>query len=241
MCGSNNIPIMYCDNKYSPVAISNTFNSYHRQFFRLNEQISWSESKKRKLFKQIVIQKIKNQIELLKYLNRDTTLALDKLNSITNDNFESIEAIVAKIYFNELFGEDFVRFRSDEINSSLNYGYAMLRGVIKQTIVGKGLIPPLGLWHKSQFNNFNLADDIIEVYRPMVDYVTYHFTIRDDKFTKEERIYLQNVIFQKVKYEKNIFEFRDNLELYINQIISYMNGKNKNINFPILDSRIYEY
>ncbi|MFV0289084.1 MAG: type II CRISPR-associated endonuclease Cas1 [Mycoplasmatales bacterium] len=157
------------------------------------------------------------------------------------DNFDYIVAKVAKIYFNELFGNDFVKFENDEINTSLNYGYAILRGIIKQTIIAKGLIPPLGLWHKSQFNNYNLADDIIEVFRPLVDYVTFHFVIKDDNFTSEERSYLQRVIFQKVKYNNSNLEYVDCLNIYIDQIAKYMNKEIKDITFPITDSELYEY
>lgn len=244
LCARASIPIIYCDTKYSPVAISNTFNMYHRQFFKLKEQIAWSEATKARLFKKIVIQKIKNQVELLEYLHKSVDVIhciKGKIKLIDNSNFDNIEAQVAKLYFKELFGKKFVRFVDDEINTSLNYGYAIMRSVIKQMIVAKGLIPPLGIWHKSQFNNYNLADDIIEVFRPMVDYVTYHFIIKDDDFTIDERCYLQNTIFQKVKYGKNVFEYKECLNLYIDQISKYMNREISNISFPITDSELYEY
>lgn len=241
LCNSNNIPIIYCDNKHNPVSISNSFNTYHKQFFKLNEQIKWSDSKKKKLFYKMIVQKIENQRELLKYINKNYKLIEKKLEIINKNNFENVEAIVAKIYFKELFGEEFIRFKEDEINASLNYGYTILRSIIKQTIVAKGLVPPLGLWHKSQFNNYNLADDIIEVFRPMVDYVTYHFTIKDNEFSKIERIYLQNVIFQKIKYNNQTFEYQECLEHYINDITRFMNGSIKTISLPKLDSRLYEY
>ncbi len=244
MCNSKCIPIVYCDNKHSPIAISNSFNTYHRQLFRLEEQMNWSDLRKKNLFKKIVIQKIKNQNELLKYLNKDKFVIgniNDKVKGINNNNLEQVEAIVSKMYFRELFGDEFIRFRDDEINLSLNYGYSILRSVIKQMIVAKGLIPPMGLWHKSQFNNFNLADDIIEVFRPMIDYVSYHFLIKDDDFTNEERLYLQNVIFQKVIFNNKKYEFKDCLNMYIDDIIRYMNKEHKKISIPITDSRLYEY
>ncbi len=244
LCSSNNVPIFYCDKKHSPVALSSSFNTYYRQHLKFEEQLKWTNLRKRKLFQKIVVQKIENQLELLKYLNRDITVIRDieiKLSKINKDNFDNIEAQVAKIYFNELFGNDFIRFKDDEINASLNYGYAILRGNIKQVIVAKGLIPSLGLWHKNQFNNYNLADDVIEVFRPMVDYVTFHFLIKDDDFTNKERQYLQNILFQKVKYGNNTFEYIDCLSLYVDQIIKYMNKEITELDFPITDSEVYEY
>ncbi len=244
LCGANNVPIFYCDNKHSPVALSSSFNTYYRQSLKFEEQLKWTSLRKKKLFQKIVVQKIKNQLELLKYLNRDITVIKDiekKLSQINKENFDNIEAQVAKCYFNELFGNDFIRFKDDEINASLNYGYAILRGNIKQVIVAKGLIPSLGLWHKNQFNNYNLADDIIEVFRPMVDYVTFHLVIKDDDFSKEERQYLQNIIFQKIRYGNNTFEYIECLSLYVDQIIKYMNKEITSIDFPTTDSEIYEY
>ncbi len=64
LCNTNGIPIIYCDNKHSPIAISNSFNTYHRQLFKIKEQIDWTDSRKQKLFIKIVKQKIINQIEL---------------------------------------------------------------------------------------------------------------------------------------------------------------------------------
>lgn len=163
------------------------------------------------------------------------------MESIDNSNFERKEAIVARIYFTELFGANFVRFADDEINLALNYGYAMLRSKIKQIISAKGLIPALGIWHRSQSNNFNLSDDIIEVFRPMVDYITYLLIVKDNEFTNEERCYLQNVLFQKIKYKNRTYEFEECLIMYLDNIIKYMNKEQKTIAIPVTECRLYEY
>lgn len=244
LCNSNCIPIIYCDSKHSPVAVSSSFNTYHKQLSRINQQLSWTDSRKQKLYTKIIIQKIENQVELLKYLNVESTSIRtieDKLEGISKTNCIEVEAVVAKLYFNQLFGDEFIRFKDDEVNAALNYGYAILRGVIKQYIVAKGLIPALGLWHKSQYNNYNLADDVIEVFRPIVDFVVYHLIIKDDDFTKEERIYLQNTIFQKVRYNNKTFEYGECLNLFLDQILKYMNRDTNEVQLPKLDCRLYEY
>lgn len=44
LCQSYNVPIVYCDNKYSPVAISTSFHTYHKDLIRIQEQINWTEA-----------------------------------------------------------------------------------------------------------------------------------------------------------------------------------------------------
>jgi CRISP-associated protein Cas1 len=51
----------------------------------------------------------------------------------------------------------------------MNYGYAILRGAIARGLVAHGFLPSIGLFHRSEQNAFNLADDVIEPFRPLVD------------------------------------------------------------------------
>ena len=83
---------------------------------------------------------------------------------------ENIEAQAARYYFPRLFGAAFTRHKPLWVNGALNYGYAVMRATVARSIVSYGLIPSLGLHHGNSLNAFNLADDLIEVFRPMVDY-----------------------------------------------------------------------
>ena len=44
-----------------------------------------------------------------------------------------------------------------------------LRGACARALVAHGLLPSVGLFHSSEQNAFNLADDLIEPYRAIVD------------------------------------------------------------------------
>jgi CRISPR-associated protein Cas1 len=70
---------------------------------------------------------------------------------------------------------DFLQFKRDRYgeppNNLLNYGYAILRAVVARNLVGSGLLPTLGIFHRNQYNAYCLADDIMEPYRPYVDQV----------------------------------------------------------------------
>ena len=73
-----------------------------------------------------------------------------------------------------MFGSDFTREKENEVNAALNYGYAIIRSYIAKTLICEGLEPSLGIHHKNQLNSFNLADDIIEPFRPVVDNYVYN-------------------------------------------------------------------
>ncbi len=84
---------------------------------------------------------------------------------------DNLEAQAAQRYWPNLFGKEFRRDRgSDGINALLNYGYAVMRAAIARAVVASGLIPSLGVFHSNRSNPFCLADDLLEPYRPFVDW-----------------------------------------------------------------------
>ena len=87
---------------------------------------------------------------------------------LSNDS-DNREAVAAALYFPALFGNGFFRGSDDPRNAVLNYGYAVMRAGIARNLVVHGLEPCIGLHHRSELNNFNLADDLIEPFRPIVD------------------------------------------------------------------------
>ena len=88
------------------------------------------------------------------------------------------------MYFRELFGDDFIRFDEDVINAGLNYGYSIFRSLISSIIVAKGYLHNLGIFHRGKQNMFNLSDDVIEVFRPIVDHYVYNNMMEDILFNK---------------------------------------------------------
>ena len=73
-----------------------------------------------------------------------------------------VEAKAAAYYFRCMYGLGFSRGNDHIINSALNYGYAIIRGMIARSIICYGLEPSIGIFHHSELNNYNLADDMIE-------------------------------------------------------------------------------
>ena len=177
-----NILIFSCDKKHTPNGIFTPFHQHSRFSLMVHLQTTWSEPFKKRLWQQIIIQKIKNQASALRIF--DKKKESNELNNISSNvksgDSTNCESYAARLYFNYLF-EDFKRRDiSDWRNSALNYGYSIIRGVIARDLSASGLIPALGLHHKNQLNAYNLADDLIETFRPFVDVRVYDIFINQE-------------------------------------------------------------
>ena len=243
----NNIPIIICNEKHQPEIHSLGLFNHFQITLRINEQIEWSKKKKRKLWIKIVENKIENQKELLKYLEK-SDISIAKLESYKENlkkddiSAEHQEAIASRIYFQELYSNTFKRFDEDGINSALNYGYMILRAIISSKIVAKGFHPSLGLHHKSQFNAYNFSDDIIEIFRPMVDYLVYIYKdiLNEVKLSKEIRQKILLVAQQKVFFNGKKYNFSQAIDYYLDNIRNYF-LKDEEIIIPKLSVEDYEY
>ena len=118
----------------------------------------------------------------------------------------------------------------------------VLRAIISSKIVAKGFHPSLGLHHKSQFNAYNFSDDIIEIFRPMVDYLVYLHKdfLNEVKLSKEIRQKLLLVSQQKVLFNNKKYEFSQAIDYHLDSIRNYF-LKNEKINIPELSVNDYEY
>ena len=55
------------------------------------------------------------------------------------------------------------------LNAALNYGYAILLSMVNREIVSRGYLIQCGICHRNEYNQFNLACDFMEPFRPSVD------------------------------------------------------------------------
>lgn len=146
------------------------------------------------MWKQIISRKIDNQARCLSIIGKDGADTISSyLGQITDDTIDSIEAVAAKQYFS-YYHEGLNRRVSNPINSRLNYGYAVVRSSISRSLVATGFHPTFGIHHNSQLNAFNLADDLIEPYRAIVDVVDYQHIGSNVLFSKAERREIASVL-----------------------------------------------
>lgn len=171
----NNVAIIVCNEKHMPkgLLLNLDSNSIQQEIFRT--QIKVSEPLKKNLWQQTIKSKIKNQGLLLKALgvsNENMKFWIEKVKSGDPTN---VEGRAAAYYWKTVYSDIIDAFKrrrdGNDPNNLLNYGYAVLRAIVARNLTASGLLPTLGIHHRNKYNAYALADDIMEPYRPYVDWI----------------------------------------------------------------------
>lgn len=172
-CAQNNIPIIFCNQRFLPTSIAVPLDFHSDQTRRIRTQINVKTSVKNQIWKQIVKAKIKNQCEVLRYFNLTGVERLNRLSQLVKaGDTQNHEAQAAQLYWPALFGPKFRRNRSaEDQNILLNYGYIIMRSAMLSAILSVGLHPTISVHHKNRSNPFCLVDDLMEPYRPIIDQI----------------------------------------------------------------------
>lgn len=232
-----NILVIFCNQKHLPECTLQPVSGHFNQYTQMKEQLKWDEARKSELWKIIIENKIQNQIECMKYLSIQSE-RVDKMielkNSVTLFDRNNIEGQATKYYFNSFF-EDFTRDNEEIIeNAVLNYGYTILNSAIARTIVAKGLIPAIGIHHIGGRNHFNLASDLIEPFRPIVDLFLLKHPPQDF-LTKEYRVKIINLLHARIEIDGKMQTVIRAIEIMIQSIIDYFkDGQLDRVKFPKL-------
>lgn len=226
------ILLIFCDESHHPNVFSLGLYSHYRVYGVLYKQINWSDDAKGRMWQRFVQIKIRNQASLLEYLEKDQNI-VNRLRTLANQvEFEdrtNREGHAAKLYFNELFGDSFQRMRGsvDPVNAALNYGYIVLRACVARSVVAHGLHPAFGIGHRNQFNAFNLVDDCMEVFRPVIDFWVA-MTIKDenDYLTWETKQQLIRRLSSKILIDGQRQTVLNAIDLFVQSFIKAMNENN---------------
>ena len=220
-----NVCTILCGVDHLPQSYILPLNGHFSQSGNIKKQIEWNDEHKKLVHQLIVKAKILNQIEILK-MNDKSSEVIFKLyefyDQVLLDDTTNREGLVAKMYFRELYGDDFIRMDEDVINAGLNYGYAIFRSLITSIIVAKGYLPNIGIFHRGKQNMFNLSDDIIEVFRPIVDHYVYNNMMEDILFKQDHREQLIQLTVKKVKIDNKYQTIANAIHLYIEGILNVL-------------------
>lgn len=173
----NGVALLWCDQKHLPSGLLLPVSGHHAHTAVLRHQLESSEPLRKNLWKQTVHQKIRNQAGVLAWSNLDPDPLLTMVPMVQSGDAGNVEGRAAALYWRSLFSESeaFKRDRfGDAPNNMLNYCYAVLRAVVARAIVGSGLHPALGIFHRNKYNPYCLADDLMEPYRPFADKLVLH-------------------------------------------------------------------
>lgn len=198
------VQVIICNSKGMPSAMIQSMNSNNLQGETLRNQIASGEVLKKQLWKQVVEAKIKNQASLLNSVGEDGNVLKPFYSNVRSGDVDNREGIAARIYFQHLFGDSFIRDRDEQgINALLNYGYSILRAATCRAIVSSGLLPAIGIYHHNRSNAYPLADDLMEPFRPFVDGVVYDLAMHSKtELIKEVKAELISVLYADTIYEK---------------------------------------
>lgn len=176
----NNSAVITCDSSHLPVGLLLPLVGNTTQNERFRDQLDASQPLRKQLWQQTIQQKIRNQAAVLgRCSDAETRCMLTWANDVRSGDPDNYEARAAVYYWKSLFGHipGFIRDRDGvPPNNLLNYGYAILRAVMARSLVASGLLPTLGIHHHNRYNAYCLADDIMEPYRPYIDYLVFNIT-----------------------------------------------------------------
>ena len=232
----NNVCTILCGVDHLPKSYILPMNGHFSASGNISKQIIWDQQRKEIVHDQIVKYKILNQIEILKENNKSFEVCqklYEFVDEVVPGDKTNREGLAAKMYFRELFGPDFIRFDEDVINAGLNYGYSIFRSLITSIIVAKGYLPNLGVFHKGKNNMFNLSDDIIEVFRPIVDNYVYNNMMEDILFKQDHRDALIQLTNYKISIDSRKQTIANAISLYFDSIVHFIEDEENIILFPL--------
>ncbi|MDD2216159.1 MAG: type II CRISPR-associated endonuclease Cas1 [Eubacteriales bacterium] len=244
----NGTAVYFCDEQHLPCGILLPLNVHSRQLKILQNQLSVKKPLKKRLWQQIVQQKIINQAECLRFCNKEGHQELYNLSKkVQSGDSTYVEAQAAAKYFRLLFGEDFRRYnrRSNTetgiINAALNYGYAIIRGAIARTLVVYGFEPSMGIFHHSETNRFNLADDLLEPFRPIVDLFTAA-NISGEKLNPQHKNKLVEILNYEIQSANEKHSVMYSIERMVKSLTAtYQNNQGRLILPKLCPLKIHTY
>ena len=216
------VKVIFCDEKRNPSSELVSYYGSHDTSNKIRKQIAWRQNTKEAVWTEIVSEKIRKQKELLELLGKEEAELLSSyLQQIAWNDETNREGHAAKVYFNALFGLDFTRTEDNLINAALHYGYSIILSSFTREIVANGYITQLGLFHDNMFNQFNLASDLMEPFRPLVDKCVLGMKL--EQFEHEEKMWLVDILNQEVQIDGKIQYVSNAIKIYCKSVFDALN------------------
>ena len=233
----NNSSIIICNMSHLPNGMFLNLNSHHIQQEVFKTQIDASVPLKKQLWQQTIVEKISNQGILLEKITQQKNKFEYLASKVLSGDTSNMEGVAANFYWKSFFKIDFKRERfGDYPNNFLNYGYAILRAATARALSGSGLLNTLGIHHKSKYNAFALADDIMEPFRPIVDEAVYHIMQHYDEqeLTTDIKAELLQILTRTVYFKNEKSPLMVALQKTASSLQQCYGGHRKKIKYPKL-------
>ena len=177
----HNIVLVICDERHMPCGMILPLFSHYAQTQVFEIQASLSAPSKKRVWRSLIIAKIMAQAKVLALIHGEDFGLCRMAQEVKSGDTTNVEGKAARRYWISLFHPNFKRdYQSADENAMLNYGYALVRGLVARALCASGLHPCLGVHHHHRSNPFALADDFIEPLRPFVDYQVWRWASAND-------------------------------------------------------------
>lgn len=165
----------------------------------------------------------------MEFLGKDESKLLHSyLQEIRWNDESNREGHAAKVYFNALFGLDFTRTAENPTNAALNYGYSILLSAFSREITSNGYITQLGLFHDNMFNQFNLASDLMEPFRILIDRAVIMMYPMED-LDHERKMFLVNTLNQEVEIDGRKQYVNNAIKIYCKSVFDALNENDSSL------------
>lgn len=233
----NNVSVIFCDKKQMPRTMLMTLEGNTTQQESYKYQMEASAPMKKNVWKQLVECKIRNQALLLNTLGKNGDTLKPYYMNVKSGDTDNREGAAAREYWSRIFYDGFKREREGEPpNNLLNYGYTILRAAVARALIGSGLYPAFGVFHRNRYNAFPLADDVMEPYRPFVDEIVYHLYYDGavSELDSQSKGKLLRVLFSDVRMGKVTRPLENALSLTTASLLRMYKGEADKLSLPMI-------
>lgn len=240
----NDVVIMHCNNHFQPAGWSLPLERIVRTK-AFNNQIAQNKEFERELWKQILKTKVTNQASLMDLIGNNE----HNLYKLINKPLMN-EANIAKQYWQHYFAALGRTLKREHANAKtfengcLNYGYAVIKTLIYRSIIIHGLIAGLGIHHKGKYKSTPLVYDLMEPFRPFVDYYLYLFSnecaedFKNENFTQWSKYLAHCLKNFRIKINNISYKIIDSIDIYIEKITAaYMEFDNSSLFLPEINQQ----
>ncbi len=234
------IDVIFCDEKRCPIGLFLPLYGSHDTSLKFRNQIAWNAHTKDFVWAEVVRAKICGQIAVLNKCKTENVSLLEQyISEIEPGDQTNREGHAAKVYFNSLFGMDFSRSQDNNINAALNYGYSIILSAFARETVSNGYSTQLGIFHNNMFNQFNFACDLMEPFRPFVDYSVIKMQLTE--FEHLQKMELVQILNRYIKIDGKVQYMLNAIKIYAKSIFEALNENDiSKIRFPDYELQIYE-
>lgn len=217
------VKVIFCDTKRNPIAELIPHHGSHDSSAKIRVQITWEQTTKDNIWRDIVSDKIRKQADFLQEIGHEeqAMMLTEYTGQIELADATNREGHAAKVYFNALFGMDFTRSADTPINAALNYGYSIVLSAFNREVCANGYLTQLGIFHNNMFNHFNLSCDLMEPFRVLVDRMVYR--MQPIEFGKDEKHEMWKLLDQKVEIDGQDQFVMNAIKIYTKSVLDAIN------------------